>query len=94
MPAEEIELVLDQLQAAFQGEAALNRSDGLRIEFADGWGLVRRSVTEPVLTMRFEGQDEQALRRVIQAVTGRSEVLRRQAAEENWAALAGIAQKG
>ncbi len=76
MPAEEIEQALAQIQAALREEAALSQTDGLRIEFADGWGLVRRSVTEPVLTMRFEGQDEQALRRVIQRITGCSEVLR------------------
>ena len=32
--------------------------DGLRIQFAEGWGLVRPSNTEPVLSMRFEGRTE------------------------------------
>lgn len=30
--------------------------DGLRIEFADGWGLVRASNTEPKLVLRFEAK--------------------------------------
>jgi phosphomannomutase len=32
--------------------------DGLRMQFADGWGLARPSNTEPVLSMRFEGRTE------------------------------------
>lgn len=30
--------------------------DGARVEFPDGWGLVRASNTQPVLVMRFEAQ--------------------------------------
>ena len=32
--------------------------DGLRIEFPDGWGLIRASNTQPVLVMRFEAETE------------------------------------
>ena len=35
--------------------------DGARIEFPDGWGLVRASNTQPVLVMRFEAQSEKRL---------------------------------
>jgi phosphomannomutase/phosphoglucomutase len=38
--------------------------DGLRAEFADGWGLVRASNTTPVLVLRFEADSQQALERV------------------------------
>ncbi len=38
--------------------------DGLRVEFAAGWGLVRASNTTPALTFRFEAEDEDALARV------------------------------
>jgi phosphomannomutase/phosphoglucomutase len=31
--------------------------DGVRARFADGWGLLRASNTQPVLVMRFEGPD-------------------------------------
>jgi phosphomannomutase/phosphoglucomutase len=36
----------------------------MRVEFADGWGLVRASNTTPVLVLRFEADDEDALRRI------------------------------
>ncbi len=35
--------------------------DGARIQFSDGWGLVRASNTQPVLVMRFEAANEQRL---------------------------------
>jgi phosphomannomutase/phosphoglucomutase len=38
--------------------------DGLRVEWPDGWGLVRCSNTSAYLTMRFEGDDEFALGQV------------------------------
>ena len=40
--------------------------DGLRVEFADGWGLVRASNTTPNLVIRFEADTEQALQRIQQ----------------------------
>ena len=38
--------------------------DGLRVDFADGWGLVRASNTEPSLVLRFEGVNDDALERI------------------------------
>lgn len=38
--------------------------DGLRVEFKDGWGLVRASNTTPSLVVRFEADNEQALDRI------------------------------
>jgi phosphomannomutase/phosphoglucomutase len=38
--------------------------DGLRVEWPNGWGLVRRSNTSAYLTMRFEGDDPAALQQV------------------------------
>ncbi len=35
--------------------------DGARVEFPDGWGLVRASNTQPVLVMRFEAQTQERL---------------------------------
>jgi phosphomannomutase/phosphoglucomutase len=35
--------------------------DGVRISFAEGWGLIRASNTQPVLVMRFEATSEAAL---------------------------------
>lgn len=38
--------------------------DGLRVEFTDGWGLVRASNTMPVLVLRFEADNKTALQRI------------------------------
>ncbi|MDO9074856.1 MAG: phosphomannomutase/phosphoglucomutase, partial [Rubrivivax sp.] len=38
--------------------------DGLRVDFADGFGLIRGSNTTPVLVLRFEGHTPQALLRI------------------------------
>jgi len=46
--------------AQFDG-ATLNPLDGLRAEFAHGWGLVRASNTGPALTLRFEATDRDQL---------------------------------
>ena len=49
----------------FEGGKA-STLDGLRVDFQDGWGLVRPSDTEPALMARFEGQDKGALERIQQ----------------------------
>jgi phosphomannomutase/phosphoglucomutase len=38
--------------------------DGLRVEYADGFGLARPSNTTPVIVLRFEADDEVALKRI------------------------------
>ncbi len=38
--------------------------DGYRVEFADGWGLIRPSNTSPCLVLRFEAESQQALDRI------------------------------
>ncbi len=38
--------------------------DGLRVEYADGFGLARPSNTTPVIVLRFEADDEAALKRI------------------------------
>nr|WP_255771900.1 phosphomannomutase/phosphoglucomutase [Microbulbifer guangxiensis] len=50
------------------GEADINTTDGLRIEFADGWGLVRASNTGAALTLRFEADTEENLQRIYATV--------------------------
>jgi len=45
-------------------EASLTTLDGLRADFADGWGLVRASNTTPSLVIRFEADDDAALTRI------------------------------
>lgn len=45
-------------------QARLSTIDGLRADFADGWGLLRASNTTPALVLRFEADDEAALERI------------------------------
>ncbi len=51
-------------QAQFQ-DATLITIDGLRVEFPDGWGLLRASNTTPCLVARFEAQDAVGLERIM-----------------------------
>ncbi len=45
-------------------DARLVELDGLRVEFANGWGLIRPSNTTPSLTFRFEADDPGALEEI------------------------------
>jgi phosphomannomutase/phosphoglucomutase len=45
--------------------------DGVRVQFGDGWGLVRASNTQPVIVMRFEARTEQRLNEIRDLVTGK-----------------------
>lgn len=47
-------------QAHFK-DGKTNNLDGLRVDFQDGWGLLRASNTGPALTARFEAKDEATL---------------------------------
>lgn len=49
--------------ADFPG-ARITTLDGLRVDYADGWGLVHNSTTESALSLRFEGNDDASLERV------------------------------
>jgi phosphomannomutase/phosphoglucomutase len=51
--------------------------DGLRIAWPDGWALVRPSVTEPLLTLRFEAYERVRLLDVQREIIARSPRLER-----------------
>jgi phosphomannomutase len=44
--------------------AEVGTIDGIRVDWPDGFGLVRGSNTTPVLVLRFEGHDRKALKRI------------------------------
>lgn len=52
------------IQKAEGIDGQLNIIDGLRIDFSDGWGLVRASNTTACLTLRFEADSTMALERI------------------------------
>jgi phosphomannomutase/phosphoglucomutase len=53
-----------QKSAKFEGATGVNTIDGLRVEYSDGFGLIRASNTTPVLVLRFEGDSEDAIERI------------------------------
>ncbi|MBU2873284.1 phosphomannomutase/phosphoglucomutase [Marinobacter salexigens] len=46
------------------GDGNISTIDGIRVDYADGWGLCRASNTTPVLVLRFEAETEEALSRI------------------------------
>jgi len=52
-----------QRQAQFEG-AQVQTIDGVRVDWPDGWGLIRASNTTPVLVLRFDADDESSLTRI------------------------------
>jgi phosphomannomutase/phosphoglucomutase len=46
------------------GDAKLTSIDGVRVDYPQGWGLVRASNTTPVLVLRFEAETEAELQRI------------------------------
>ena len=44
----------------------VNTLDGVRVDFSEGWGLLRASNTNPVLTARFEAENEDHLEAIMQ----------------------------
>jgi phosphomannomutase len=57
-------LVLELQKIANFPGAELTTIDGVRADYADGFGLIRGSNTTPVLVLRFEGHTEAALHRI------------------------------
>ena len=56
--------LLDKAEASFKAPAKVSSIDGLRVDWPDGFGLIRASNTTPVLVLRFEGHTEAALHRI------------------------------
>jgi phosphomannomutase len=57
--------IVDQLVKKAKFPAAqVSTIDGLRVDWNDGFGLVRASNTTPVLVLRFEGHSQQAMHRI------------------------------
>jgi phosphomannomutase/phosphoglucomutase len=67
--------VIDKLQkqARFPGSKEIITIDGVRVEYPDGFGLARSSNTTPVIVLRFEADNAQALARIQDAF--RQEIL-------------------
>jgi phosphomannomutase len=46
------------------GDASVSKIDGLRVDYEDGFGLIRPSNTTPILVLRFEADSEHAIARI------------------------------
>lgn len=53
-----------QQDGRFPTSQSINTIDGVRAEYADGFGLARASNTTPVIVLRFEAQSAEALQRI------------------------------
>lgn len=56
--------------AHFDAPAKVSTIDGVRVDWPDGFGLIRASNTTPVLVLRFEGHTTEALHRIETAMLG------------------------
>ncbi len=57
-------VVVEALKKEFSGTYDVIDIDGVRVEFGDGWGLVRASNTQPVLVVRFEARTPERLEEI------------------------------
>ena len=53
--------LVERAAAHFGARYPVNTIDGVRMTFPHGWGLIRSSNTQPILVLRFEATDPQAL---------------------------------
>ena len=60
--------LVDMVREELKKEYDVNDTDGLRIEFSDGWGLLRASNTQPALVLRFEAQTLERLQEIRQLI--------------------------
>jgi phosphomannomutase/phosphoglucomutase len=56
--------IVNELKESFKQSYNVIDIDGVRVNFGDGWGLVRPSNTQPVLVLRFEANTEQRLEEI------------------------------
>lgn len=78
-PPHEAQAIIAELREAFEEDTGVEVTmlDGVRIAWADGWALARPSVTEPLLTLRFEAHTEARLSEIQRAVIACSPRLRK-----------------
>ncbi|MFZ9153285.1 MAG: phosphomannomutase/phosphoglucomutase [Polynucleobacter sp.] len=61
-------VLLEKIKAnpKFPSSQSINTIDGVRVEYADGFGLARPSNTTPIVVLRFEADSEEAIQRIQQ----------------------------
>lgn len=67
----------EELKKELRNEFNIYDIDGARIQFQDGWGLVRASNTQPVLVLRFEAQTPERLEEIRKFVEDKVEEIKK-----------------
>ena len=77
-PPETARAILAAMKTAFDSDTGCEVStlDGVRVAWPDGWALARSSVTEPLLTLRFEARTQARLDEIKRTVTERVPTLK------------------
>ena len=60
--------IVDAVREHFRSGHEVIAVDGVRVQFGDGWGLIRASNTQPVLVVRFEARDRARLAEIARQV--------------------------
>jgi len=63
--------VVEKVKEELRKDHSIIDVDGVRVQFGDGWGLVRASNTQPVLVLRFEALDEKRLQEIKELIEGK-----------------------
>ena len=66
-PASQASAFLDRVRDAFPDDRR-SELDGIRVSLPRGWALLRASITEPKITLRFEGEDAASLDESMEAL--------------------------
>jgi phosphomannomutase/phosphoglucomutase len=56
--------IVEELKEYFKKSYKVIDIDGVRVDFPDGWGLIRPSNTQPVLVLRFEAKTQERLEEI------------------------------
>jgi len=62
---ETISEIINKVKVELSKEAEIITIDGVRVQYPDGWGLIRSSIYVPELSIRFEGYNQSSLQRII-----------------------------
>jgi phosphomannomutase/phosphoglucomutase len=65
--------VVEAIKKEFSSNYSVIDIDGVRVNFGDGWGLVRASNTQPVLVLRFEAKTKKRLEEIQEMMMKRVE---------------------
>ena len=69
-PEEKKFMIVEAVKAELAGRFQIIDVDGVRIQFEDGWGLIRASNTQPVLVLRFEAYSPERLEEIQGLIEG------------------------